>query len=137
MVVKTAPADLSSGIVVVQVHKCPCRVSPLGSPLPRVDERLGKGAAVCDVVRAAGPLEALSGARIFDGPVAATTVQEAGAARSRNGVGNPGCRDSVDERRFPGTCNDQQHASLRRQCHLAWDRTGPPTMSRRQYYHSG
>jgi len=132
MIVKTVPADLTSGIVVMQVHKCPRRVATFGPPLPRVDERLGKGAAVGDVVRAAGPLEALCGARNFDGPVAATAVEEAGAARPRDGVGDPGCRDGMHERRFPGACNDQQDASLRRHTvtPVSHGTSGPPTMSR-------
>ena len=108
MLIKTALADLSTGIVVVQVHKCPGRVASLGSPLPRVDERLGKSAAVSDVVRTAGPLEAVGGARSLNGPVTAAAVQEPGAARSCDGVGHTGCRNGMHERRLPGTCNDQQ-----------------------------
>ena len=124
--VKTALADLSSGVVVVQVHKRPRRVATLGASLPRVDERLGKSAAVGDVVRATGPLEAISGARNFDSPVAAAPVQQSGAARSRDGVRDPGCRNGMHERRFPGTCNDKT-------ARVSWTshprRMGPPTMS--------
>ena len=105
MIVNAVLADLSTGVVVVQVHQCPSRVATLGAPFPRVDERLGKSAAVGDVVRAVGPLEAIGGARGFDGAVAAAAVQEAGAARSRDRVRDPSCRDGVHERCFPGTCN--------------------------------
>lgn len=112
MTINAAPTDLSTGIVVVQVHKCPRRVATLGAPLSGVDKRLGEGAAVSDVVRAAGPLEALSGgARLFHGSITAAAVEETGAAGSRDGVRDAGCRDGMDERCFPGTCKQQRHAS--------------------------
>jgi len=107
MIVETALADLSSGVVVVQVHECPGRVAVLGASLSGVDERLGESAAVGDIVRAAGPLEAVGGARSFDSSVAAAAVQQAGAAGSRHGVCDRGRRDGVYECRLSGTCNDR------------------------------
>ena len=138
-VVKTARADLSSGIVVVQVHEGARRVATLGAPFPRVDERLGEGAAVGDVVRTAGPLEARvagggvvrggGGTRSLDGAVAAAAVQQAGAARSRDGVRHPGRRDGVHERRLPGTCNQPNDNRASHVSHPG----EPPSVSSQQY----
>lgn len=97
-----ALTDLASCIVVVQVHERTRRVAILRSRLARVDERLGEGAAVGDVVRTAGPLETLGRSRV-DRPVAPAPLQATGAARPRHGVRHTCGRDGVHEGCLPRT----------------------------------
>ena len=113
-VVKSALADLSTGVVVMKVHERAGRLATSGAAFPRVDERLGEGAAVGDVVRTPGPLEAVGGARVLDRAVAAAAIQQPRAAGARDRVRNAGRRDSVHERRLAGTCMQRTTIHTRR-----------------------
>lgn len=76
--------------------------------LARVHERARETRAEVDVVRAAGPLEAL-GRRAAHRPVAAAVVELAGRAGARERVSHAGRRDGVDERRLPSAFSVQRH----------------------------
>jgi len=112
---------LAPGVVIMEIDDCTAGTSwsVASSLLAGVNERLGERDAVSDVIRAAGPLEAVSDqppavvaagpASLLhrrrwtgrDGAVAAAAIQLTRAARSCDGVDDAGRRDGVHERSFP------------------------------------
>lgn len=93
---------LPPGLVVVQVHECPCVLLDL----PGIHKDFGEANPVSDVGRAASPFPAflfvVLSLLLF---VAAAVAQVALRAGGRDRMCHASRDDGVRERRFPATCN--------------------------------